>query len=281
MYIKANAKINVFLDVVSVRKDGYHNLNMIMLPLELHDTIEIEKAPYSQTTFVVNDRVYKEETSFDLIRKTISSLEDNHNLEDRFNISVHKEIPICAGLGGGSCNAAATYKAIKKLSKIQMDEDKELNFCLSLGADVPFCMANVPAHVEGIGEKVTPIKLASKYYVLIIQPDKGLSTEKVFKASNSKKMKHGNVDQVIKALAEDNEELLAKAMMNSLEETSIELVPEIKEIKEMFIKDGFKCAMMTGSGSCVFALTKDRRFARAKYNKYLKAGYNAILTRTL
>lgn len=281
MYVKANAKINVYLDVVGLRKDGYHDLNMVMLPLELHDTIEIERVPFANSTFVINDHVYKEETCFDLIRKTVSTLENKHCLKDKFNISVHKEIPICAGLGGGSCNAAATYKAIKKISKIEMTPEEELDFCLSLGADVPFCMANVPAHVEGIGEKVTPIAIANKFYVIIIKPEKGLSTEKVFKASNLKKMKHGDVNKVIKALEIGDEELLASAMMNSLEETSIELVPEIKEIKEMFIADGFKCAMMTGSGSCVFALTTNKKLATSRFKAYEKAGYNVILTRTL
>lgn len=280
MYVKAPAKLNIFLDVLGKRKDGYHNLNMVMLPLELHDVIDIEYLPYLRSTHIVTDHVEKEITNYDLIRKTHDLLIKNYNYSQNFNITVHKEIPIFAGLGGGSANAAAVLKAFIKYGKLKFTPEEELDFCLKLGADVPYCMKNVPAHVEGIGEKVTPIKLAKQFNVLIIKPKQGLNTKIVFKESDKYKLDHGNIENVIKALEEGDEELLSKSMHNSLEKVSMKLCPEIKEVKEMLLKDGFKCVMMTGSGSCVYALTTNSVLAVNKYHKYEHKGYETILTKT-
>lgn len=281
MYVKAFAKINVFLDVLGKRKDGYHDLNMVMLPLELHDTIEIEYVPYLKETYIVCDHVEKEETKYDLIHQTLDSLRKKYGFEHNFNITVHKEIPICAGLGGGSSNAAAVLKAFEKIIKIKMDPEDELKFTLALGADVPFAMLNIPAHVEGIGEKITPIKLKNQYWVLIVKPKLGLSTKKVFVESDKFNLKHGDVTKVIDALENGNEELLGSSMFNSLEEVATKMCPEIKDVREMLQKDGFNSVVMTGSGSCVYALTRDYNHAFTKYLKYERKGYEVILTRTL
>lgn len=280
MYAKAFAKINVYLDVVDRKEDGYHDLDMVMLPLELHDVIEIQYLPYLTDTFIVCDKVEDSETKYDLIHKTVESFKSKFNINANMNITVHKEIPICAGLGGGSSNAAACLKAFKKIFKVKMTEEEELDFTLALGADVPYCMKNVPAHVQGIGEKVTPISCPQRFHVIVIKPKLGLSTKKVFDASDNVKLKHGDINKVLKGLETGDEDLLAEGMFNSLEEVSISLVPEIQEIKEMLKKDGFKCVLMTGSGSCVFALTKDARLAYTKYLKYDKKGFDVYLTRT-
>lgn len=281
MYIKANAKINLFLDVTGKREDGYHTLDMVMLPLELHDTIEFEHLPYLTTTHVINDRVEHDVLNYELIRKTLDNFRKKYDFSANFNITVHKEIPICAGLGGGSSNAAAAIKAFRKVGKIKMTPEEELDFALELGADVPFCMENVPAHVEGIGEKITPIKMAKQYQVIIIKPKQGLATKSVFGESDKMQLRHGDVNKVIEALEKGDDELLAKSMFNSLEDVSMKMCPEIREVKEMLIKDGFKCVLMTGSGSCLYALTTNKILAASKYYKYERKGYNVILTKTL
>lgn len=281
MYVKAFGKINLFLDVVGKREDGYHELDMIMVPVELHDTIEVEYLPYLTDSFIICDRVEESATKYDLIHQTLNALRKKFNLHENFNITVHKEIPICAGMGGGSSNAAACLKAFKKILKIKMEPEEELEFTLALGADVPYCMKNVPAHVQGIGERVEPIEFAKQFHVVIIKPKIGLSTEKVFVASDKYEMKHGDVNKVIEALKTGDEDLLAEGMFNSLEETSIKLCPEIQEIKDMFKKDGFKCVLMTGSGSCVYALTTDKHLAHRAYEKYDHKGYEVYLTKTL
>lgn len=280
MYVKAPAKINLFLDVLGKRDDGYHILNMVMLPLELHDTIEIEYLPTLGSTHIISDHVEHEVIEHNLIHKTLNALRAEYGYSKNFNIRVHKEIPIYAGMGGGSSNAAAALKAFQKYGKLKMEDEEEINFCLKLGADVPFCMKNKPAHVEGIGEKITPIKLAHQFSVLVIKPTEGLSTKRVFEESDKYELKHGNVEDVIKALETGDEKLLASSMFNSLEEVSMKLCPEISKIKDMMKKDGFKCVMMTGSGSCVYAITANHRLAFTKYLKYERKGFDVILTKT-
>ena len=153
MYIKAFAKINLYLDVVDKKEDGYHNLKMVMLPLELHDLIEIERSPYSMDSFVTCDHVELQETKYNLINITISKLRNIYRFTENFNIAVHKEIPISAGLGGGSSNAAAVLKAFNKILQLKIDDEKMLEIGKTIGADVPSCLYNKPAYDEGIGEK--------------------------------------------------------------------------------------------------------------------------------
>lgn len=281
MFVKAYAKINLFLDVVSKREDGYHDLNMVMLPVELHDSIQIETAPQLMSNFITCDHVDLQVTKYNLINKTLAEMKKRYGVDQHFIVSVHKEIPISAGLGGGSSNAAAVIKAVKSLTKLKIEPKEEIDFGASLGADVPYCLANVPAHVEGIGERVTPIKMKKKYYVLIIKPTQGLSTKQVFGLSDSMDLEHGNVDNVIKALELGNDELLADSLFNSLEKVSIGLVPEIQQAKDDFKKAGFEMVLMSGSGSSVFALTTNRKMAVSKYHELERKGYEIYLTRTL
>lgn len=281
MFVKAYAKINLFLDVLSKRDDGYHNLNMVMLPIELHDSIEIESAPHLASNFITCDHVDLRVTKYNLINKTLAEMRKRYDVKQNFIVSVHKEIPISAGLGGGSSNAAAVIKAVKHLAKLKIEPNDEISFGASLGADVPYCLANVPAHVEGIGEKITPIKMKKKYHVLVIKPSQGLSTKEVFELSDTMELEHGNVNKVIEALEKGDDDLLANSLFNSLEKPSISLVPEIQKVKDDLKKAGFKMVLMSGSGSSVFALTSDRKLAISKYREFEKKGYEIYLTRTL
>ena len=281
MYVKAPAKINLYLDVLGRREDGYHDLDMVMLPLELHDTIDFERVPSAHYTHIVCDSIERQVIKHNSIYRTHELLVDECNYDQNFIIRVHKEIPIYAGMGGGSSNAAAAFRYFMKRGRLKLSEEEQIKLCLKIGADVPFCLKNVPAHVEGIGEKVTPIKVKKQFSVLVIKPKQGLSTKDVFTACDKYELKHGNVKDVIKALEEGDEKLLAKSMFNSLEEVSIALCPEIAEIKEMLKKDGFKCVLMTGSGSCVYALTSNSTLAFSKYLKYEHKGYEVYLTKTV
>ena len=281
MYVKAPAKINLYLDVLGKREDGYHDLDMVMLPLELHDTIDFEYVPNATYTHIVSDTIERQIINHNSIYRTHELLVKDYNYKQNFIIRVHKEIPIYAGMGGGSANAAAAFRVFMKRGKLKLTEEEQTSFCLKIGADVPFCLKNVPAHVEGIGEKVTPIKVKKQYSVLVIKPKQGLSTKDVFTACDKYELKHGNVQDVIKALETGDDKLLADSLFNSLEAVSMDLCPEISKIKEMLKKDGFKCVLMTGTGSCVFALSTNYTFTVSKYLKYQHKGYEVYLTKTL
>ena len=280
MYVKAPAKINLYLDVLGKRDDGYHDLDMVMLPLELHDTIDFERVPNAHYTHIVSDTIEHQIIYHNSIYRTHELLVKEYDYKQNFIIRVHKEIPIYAGMGGGSANAAAAFRVFTKQGKLKLTEEEQIKFCLQIGADVPFCLKNVPAHVEGIGEKITPIKIKKQYNVLVIKPKQGLSTKNVFNACDNYELKHGNVQNVIKALETGDDKLLADSVFNSLEAVSMDLCPEISKIKEMLKNDGFKCVLMTGSGSCVFALTTNATLALSKYIKYEHKGFEVYLTKT-
>lgn len=281
MYIKAYAKINVYLDVLKRKEDGYHDLDMVMLPLELHDSIDIEEDERLLDSYITCDHVELQETKYNSINKTINLLKKEYKLKTNYSVLVHKEIPISAGLAGGSSNAAAAIKAINSIHKLNIPLEKQLVLGKQIGADVPFCLVNKPAHVQGIGEKIELIKMKKRYYVLIVKPEQGLSTKDVFEESDKDTYEHGNVQDVIEALRTGDDELLERSMFNGLEKTSIRMVPEIQVVKDRLRKEGFKLVLMSGSGSCVFALTEDLKFA-AKVQRLLeKDGYQVRLTKTL
>ena len=280
MFVKAYAKINAYLDVVSKRDDGYHDLDMVMLPIELHDSIEFTKVPDNYDTFITCDHVELKATKYNLIQKTLKAMQDRYGIKGSFKITVHKEIPICAGLGGGSSNAAATILALDKLFKLNLSKEEMIDLGKTIGADVPFCILNKPARVRGIGEHIKPIKLAHQYHVLIVKPDDGLSTQKVFDLADTMELDHGKGDMVEEAFIEGDDEKLAHYVFNSLEKPSIGQIPEIQKIKDMLRGDGFNIVLMSGSGSSVFALTTDFKKAHKYFKKYDKEGYNVILTKT-
>ena len=281
MFVKAYAKINLFLDVLSKRDDGYHNLNMVMLPIELHDSIEIATSPALSDSYVTTDHVDLQITKFNLINTTLKEMKKRYGFKQNFIIKVHKEIPISAGLGGGSSNSAAVIKAVKHLAKLKIADDELIQLGASLGADVPFCLMNTPAQVEGIGEKVTPIKMKKKFDVLIIKPSEGLSTRRVFELADSMDLDHGDISKVIEALEKGDEELLEKSLFNSLEKPSIQMLPEVQKVKDELKAAGFKLVLMSGSGSSVYALTSNHKFAVSKYHEFDRKGYEVYLTRTL
>ncbi len=281
MYVKASAKINLYLDVLGKRADGYHDLDMVMLPLELHDTLSFEYVPSATYTHIISDTIERQIIDNNLVYRTHDLLKKELDYKPNFIIRVHREIPFYAGMGAGSANAAASLKYFLRFGKVKLSEEETLKLALKLGADVPFLMKNVPAHVEGVGEKVTPIKIKKQYFVVVIKPKQGLSTKVVFEESDKTEMEHGNVQDVIKALETGNDTLLGKSVFNSLEKVSMKLCPEVFKIKEMMKKDGFKIVLMTGSGSCVFAMTTNYTLALSKYLKYEHKGYEVYLTKTL
>lgn len=280
-HLKAYAKINLFLDVVGKREDGYHDLNMIMLPLELHDTIFIEPIAYLRDDYITCDHVELQETKYNLISATLKEMKKRYGYNDKFNIIIHKEIPISAGLGGGSSNSAAVIKYLEEYKKLNLPKEEELDLAKSLGCDVPYCLLNKPAHVTGVGEKIELIPMKKQFYVLVVKPLKGCSTKKVFALADEMELEHSDPSNVIKALADGDEELLSKSVFNSLEKASATFVPEIYDVEKMLRKDGFKVVLMSGSGSSVVALTLDKKLVTSMYRKYEKLDYDVILTKTL
>lgn len=260
MKIKAAAKINLALNVVSKREDGYHELEMIMAPLDFYDDIEIHLSD-EDLVRVIGDTIPLENT----MTKAIDLMKRTYGLKECFEVIATKRIPSRAGLAGGSADAAAVMRAINKLCDINASLEELATLGLKIGADVPFCIYEQASIVKGIGEQITPIHMNCPFEVLLVKPKAGVSTPEAFKTLHLDYCDHTNVDTLKDALESNAYEEAITYMKNSLEESALRLVPEIQVIKQKLMDMGFDHALMSGSGSTVFGLTRDPRLIeRAK-----------------
>lgn len=279
--IKSYAKINICLNVLGKRKDGYHELDMVMLPIDLHDTILISKEkPNAKNHFITIDDFSVTSQQYNTVTSAIEKLQAKYGFKDLFNVFVHKKIPIQAGLGGGSSNAAFTLNAINKILKLNVPDQELRELCETLGGDVPFFIDCKPSRCNGIGEVCTPIEVKNDYYVLIIKPKAGCSTKDVYTAADDIKLDVFDVEKVIECLKNGDDEGLANNIGNSLEKPALQFVPEIADIEQRLKDFGFKIVMMSGSGSAVFALTTDKNLVNNAF-KTIEGNFQVIKTKVL
>ena len=278
--IKSYAKINISLRIVSKRADGYHELDSVMVPIELHDSIIISTLKNSGDNFVTVDDFSNGLIHYNLASTGINALAKKYGFSTKFRVYIHKVIPMQAGLGGGSSNAAFTMKAVNSMLKLNASDEEIIELAAPLGADIPFFVKCVPARCKGIGEIMEPIEIKNNYSVLIVKPANGCSTKEVFAIADKKDYVPVDIDTVIKALKEGDDDLLASVVGNSLEEAATSLVPEIKQIKEALKAAGFKIVLMSGSGSTVFALSTDTALVK-KVARSLEDKYTVEVTRVI
>ena len=279
--IKSYSKINICLNVVGKRKDGYHELDMVMLPIDLHDTLLISKEkPTAKNHFVTIDDFSVTSQQYNTVTSAIEKLQAKYKFNDLFRVFVHKNIPIQAGLGGGSSNAAFTVKAINKILKLGASDQELKEICETLGGDVPFFVDCKPSRCKGIGEDCTPIEVKNDYYVLIIKPKAGCCTKDVYVEGDNMKLDVYDVEKVIECLKNGDDNELAKYIGNALEKPALKFVPEITDIEKILKDFGFKIVMMSGSGSSVFALSTDKNLVNNAF-KTIEGNFNVIKTKVL
>lgn len=250
----AYAKINLSLDVVSKRTDGYHELSMIMLPLTFHDTLQVElsdKDSYSSDVEMIFD-------NSNTIVKAVKLMRETYKLNQCFKIHCIKRIPMQAGLAGGSADAAAVLRGINQLCDLQVPIHELALLGKQIGADVPFCVLNQPAYVSGIGEKIEPFEPVFDYEIMLVKPKQGVSTKHAFEMLDFKTAIHPPISKIVSALKAGHDEVWIPELGNTLEQTAFQLVPEISHIKKQMQKDGFDAVLMSGSGSCLFGLTRNQ-----------------------
>ena len=270
MLIKCHAKINVVLNVLGKYNEKLHEIDSIMLPLKLHDSILMTKLKGNRDSYVTFADYSLGGFENNLATLAMDKFKEIAKSEDEFRILINKAIPISAGLGGGSSNCAGTLLGLKQMtnSDISMDKLKKIGF--SLGSDVPFFFYNVPARVRGAGEIVDPIYVKNDYYVLIVKPKQGLSTSQVYQESDKYTLKTYDINKVLTALSNGDDELLANSIGNSLEDVSMTLLDDIKTIKEEMKQLGLKIVMMSGSGSSVFAMSANKKEIKKAYYYFIK-----------
>ncbi len=280
LVVRSHAKINIALNVVSREPNGYHKLDMVMLPLELHDSLMITKLRDARDNYITIDDFSVGPVQYNLATFAIDALSAKYKFNDKFRIFVHKVIPLEAGLGGGSSNAAATLTGVNQYLKLGISDDELIEIGKNLGADVPFSIKDVPAHVTGIGEVIEPIEVKNTYHCLIVKPILGLSTAEVFEKCDEFKLETCNIDNVIKALAEGDDDLLAESMGNALQPVAISMLPSIQTIIDLLHEKGLKIVQLSGSGSSVFALSQDRKLLLS-IAKELENDYTVELTKVM
>ena len=272
LHIRSFAKINISLNITKKREDGFHEIDSVMLPISLHDSLVVSKLKNTNDNFVTVDDFSIGSFSYNLATFSIEKMQSIYHFDDKFRVLIHKVIPIQAGLGGGSSNAACTMKAVNSMLKLGASDEELIELSKSLGCDIPFFIKCKPARVQGIGEIITPINVKNNYYVLIVKPELGCSTKEIYALSDSMELKMCNLDNIVKALEEGDDELLANNMYNALQEPAIKVVPQIQTIIDELKECGLKIVQVTGSGSAVFALSTDKallmRILKKLENKY-------------
>ena len=271
--IKAYAKINLALDVIGKRDDGYHELNMIMQSIRLHDKIYIRKNNNREIKLKSNlpyipvnhkNIVYK---AVDLFRKT-------YNIKQGVFVNIYKQIPVSAGLAGGSTDAAATIKGLNKLFNTGLSLEEMMELGGKLGADVPFCMMMGTVLSQGIGDILTPLDKMPDCYILLVKPSFSVSTKKVyenFKLDHT--ISHPDISASIKAIKNNDLPELSSHMANVLESVTIKKYPSINQIKKLMLDNGAFVALMSGSGPTVFGLFEDKGVAKKAYDSIKNAKF--------
>ena len=260
--LKSRAKINLSIDVLGKRQDGYHLVEMIMQTIDLYDLIEINEKDNDQITIKstsdeipldCNNLVYK---AANLIKKTF-------NINKGVEIHIKKNIPVAAGMAGGSSNAAAVLVGLNKLWNLNLSNQQLEKIGLKLGADVPFCINGGAVLASGIGEELTPIKgLTKDVCILVCKPDLFVSTKEVYECIDSKDIdKRPNNKFLIECLKNEETRQLAENMFNVLEGVTMDKHPVIQQIKDIMTNNGALGAMMSGSGPTVFGLYENREDA--------------------
>ena len=260
--LKSRAKINLSIDVLGKRQDGYHLVEMIMQTIDLYDLIEINEKDNDQITIKstsdeipldCNNLVYK---AANLIKKTF-------NINKGVEIHIKKNIPVAAGMAGGSSNAAAVLVGLNKLWNLNLSNQQLEKIGLKLGADVPFCINGGAVLALGIGEELTPIKgLTKDVCILVCKPDLFVSTKEVYECIDSKDIdKRPNNKFLIECLKNEDTRQLAENMFNVLEGVTMDKHPVIQQIKDIMTNNRALGAMMSGSGPTVFGLYEKREDA--------------------
>ena len=280
LHIRSFAKINISLNITKKREDGFHEIDSVMLPISLHDSLVVSKLKNATDNYVTVDDFSIGSFSYNLATFSIEKLHSVYHFNDKFRVLIHKVIPIQAGLGGGSSNAACTMKAVNSMLKLGATDEELIELSKSLGCDIPFFIKCKPARVQGVGEVLNPINVKNNYYVLIVKPEAGCSTKEVYALSDTLDLKTCNLDNVVKALEEGDDELLEANMYNALQEPAIKMVPQIQTIIDELKSKGLKIVQVTGSGSAVFALSTDKKML-VKVLKELEDKYEVEIAKVL
>jgi 4-diphosphocytidyl-2-C-methyl-D-erythritol kinase len=262
---KAPAKINLALDVLYKRPDDYHEVEMVMTTVDLADRIELAEIAGKDIKIISHNR-YVPDDSRNLAYQAANLLKQRYNIPNGVAITIEKNIPVAAGLAGGSSDAAATLRGLNKLWKLGLSLDELAKLGAEIGSDVSFCVYGGTALAKGRGEIITQLPAPPSCWVVLAKPTIGVSTADVYKRLDLKNVQHPNVPKMIEAIKNHDFKSVCSNLGNVLENVTLSLYPEVHHIKEQMKKFGADAVLMSGSGPTVFGLIEhDSRMNRV-YN---------------
>lgn len=260
--LKALGKINLGLDVLGRRENGYHDVRMVMQTVYLYDRIIMKKSKTPGIRLETN-LYYLPVNENNLAYQAAQMLMDEFHMEEGVSIQLDKHIPVAAGMAGGSSNAAAVLFGMNRMFSLGLSQKELMERGVKLGADVPYCIMRGTVLAEGIGEILTPLSPMPKCYVLIAKPAISVSTKMVYEKLDSHEIEdHPDIDGILAGLKAGDLKKVAGSMGNVLERVTVDAYPVIDQIKEMMIKEGALNAMMSGSGPTVFGIFEENATAR-------------------
>ncbi len=271
---KAYAKINLGLDVIRRRPDGYHEVKMIMQTVGICDILTFRKSGRQDgavTLFL--DKKELPCGKENLVYRAAELLTRTHGLRDGVEITLEKRIPIAAGMAGGSTDAAAVFHGMNELFGLSMSLQEMKDLGVGIGADVPYCIQGGTALSEGIGEILTALPSPPAAYLLIAKPDIGVSTKFVYENLHADRLQsHPDIDGMVQALERGSLEGIVSRMENVLETVTVREYPVIQTLKDIMRRGGALNALMSGSGPTVFGVYKTREAAEASRPAVEKSG---------
>ena len=270
--LKALAKINLGLDVVRRREDGYHEVRMIMQTIHLYDKLDIKKTKESGIS-IASNLSYVPTNESNLVYKAGKLLMDEFDIKEGVHVDLTKRIPVAAGMAGGSTDAAAMLYGMNEIFSLGLSRKDLMERGVKIGADVPYCLMRGTALAEGIGEKLTSLPPMVKCPVLIAKPGISVSTKFVYENLKlDENTVHPDIDKMIADIKKKDLSAIAADMGNVLESVTIPEYPIITEIKERMMASGAVNAMMSGSGPTVFGLFADEETAKKAYQDMQRSG---------
>ena len=251
-HIKAYAKINLGLDVVKRLSNGYHQVKMVMQSIGLWDDLMLRKTDHGITVTTDSDLLPTDENN--LVYKAARIMLEKYNIRSGIHIQLKKHIPIAAGMAGGSTDAAAVMKGMDILYGLDAPLSQLMEYAVSIGADVPYCLMGGTALAEGIGEQLTPLPPIPDCYILVAKPDIMVSTKYVYEQLDAQTFRHPDIDGMVAAIKAGSLPGILKRMENVLETVTIPAYPIIAKLKDKMLALGAAASLMSGSGPTVFGL---------------------------
>lgn len=253
--LKAYGKINLGLDVLRKRPDGYHDLKMIMQMVDVYDDIVITKTDRKDEIVVATDKFVLENEKGNLAYMAVKLLFDEFNIHQGIEIKINKRIPIAGGMAGGSSDCATTLMGINKMFDLKLSKEDLMKRGVNLGADVPYCVLGKTAIAEGIGEILTPLPTPPSCYVIIAKPPVSVSTAFVYGNIRPDEItKRPDIDGMAEAIKNGDLYKMSSLLYNVMEDVTVPEYPIIADIKKMMIENGALNSIMSGSGPTVFGI---------------------------